>query len=203
MALWVLVCKETYARPGEMAKFRVEDLNPPAGGAQAGLQLWTLTVAPAARAEQSKTGTTDDTIIIDRPAWLGPELGRLRVNRRNEDPLFDFTNAQALAWWAEACADLRLVADRYQLRHAGASADALSGARSLQEVAARGRWGSLQSVRRYAKRGAVQKTVSRVPLEVRQFGQHITANLEAAIKGQLAIVLPVLAHNQRVVNVVR
>ncbi len=60
-----VLAKEAYLRPGEVHAIRVEDLAPPAGGPQQGVQLWTLTVAPQSRGEVSKIGTMDDTVILD------------------------------------------------------------------------------------------------------------------------------------------
>eukprot|EP00973_Karenia_brevis_P042613 5898224-Karenia_brevis.AAC.1 len=45
----------------------------------------------------------------------------------------------------------------YQLRHTGASADALAQRRTMQDIMSRGRWASVRSVKRYAKPGGIQR----------------------------------------------
>ena len=93
-------------------------LEPSGRGPQRGLQTWSLTVAPEMRQEVSKTGTSDDTICLDRPAWLGACLSRLKDQRPGKSVLFNVTPEQALRSWKQACLDLKIVADRYQLRQA-------------------------------------------------------------------------------------
>ena len=201
MALWVLVAKECYCRPGEMTKLKCEDLTAPAGGAQAALQVWSLTTAPQDRQEVDKVGISDNTIVVDRPLWLGPEIGRLKINRNPKDPLFDLSDRLALQQWKQACQDIGVSADRYQLRHAGASADTLGRPRLPAEVAARGRWGSAASARRYAKGGAIQKVLARLPLVVRQYGQDMSNHLEDVLCGRQPVELPVLPQNFQVVSI--
>ena len=166
------------------------------------MRKWTLTIAPADRDEVAKTGVSDETVIVDSPAWLAPALGVLRARRAAQDMLFDINDKKMKKVWEAACARLRIRADRYQLRHSGASSDSLSRSRTPEEVMARGRWTTLKSVKRYAKGGALQKMLSRLPREVRHFCQEAEANLEDLLTGRRKPLVPAFDHLP-VVNVVR
>lgn len=73
----------------------------------------------------------------------------------------------------------------YQLRHGGASGDYLEGRRSLQDVAMRGRWRTMASVRRYTKAGRVQKVLQSLPPSVLPFVKWAHDRLEQVMTGDL------------------
>ena len=72
----------------------------------------------------------------------------------------------------------------YQLRHGGASGDYLEGRRQLPDIALRGRWFSMTSVRRYTKAAQVQKFLNQVPEHVRVFTRWAHQHLDSALDNQ-------------------
>ncbi len=67
---------------------------------------------------------------------------------------------------------------------------------------ARGRWSTIKSVKRYAKGGAIQKTLGRVPEPVRTYCQEAMINMSAMLAGRLAAPRPTFGGLQ-VANLVR
>ena len=199
-AVWTAV--EAYLRPGELWALRVEDLGAPTGSSQKGLDVWTLTVAPAERQEVSKTGTMDDTVRLDQSEWLGPLLANRTAYLDGKEFLFDIPLHARVAKWKAACSRVGLVAEMYQLRHSGASGDMLSGRLTVPQIMARGRWISDKSVRRYAKAGAVQKALRRVPRVTQRYGQQVLDRIQEVLSGNL-ILNPPPASVRSVVSVVR
>jgi len=190
VALMVILGKEVYVRPMEMVNLKCEDLRAPVGGAQVGLQYYTVTVAPEDRFERSKTGISDDTIVLDRPDWLGPSLMELKKGRAGLAPLFSLDLASGIKLWDIACHKLWVKAHRYQLLHAGVSSDMLARRRTVGEIMARGRWAAIKSVRRYAKGGSVQKAAERLAPGVRLFCQQMERDLPRILKGEIGVVVP-------------
>ncbi len=76
------------------------------------------------------------------------------------------------------------------MRHAGASSDTLAKRRAPLEILQRGRWQTVQSLRRYAKPGALQKVLHRLPLELRAFGQRAMEQLEDVMHDRTAAERP-------------
>eukprot|EP00973_Karenia_brevis_P031329 4323606-Karenia_brevis.AAC.1 len=72
--------------------------------------------------------------------------------------------------WNLVITKLRLHTHIYQLRHTGPSADALAGGRQVKHIMARGRWSTVQSVRRYSKPGGIQRALRRVPEPLLELG---------------------------------
>ena len=70
-ALAVFVASKCCLRPGEIVSLQASDASMPIPGHQGNLSLVTLTVAPAERAQMSKTQTFDDAVLVDDPVWLG------------------------------------------------------------------------------------------------------------------------------------
>ena len=97
-----------------------------------------------------------------------------------EAPLFRrlFYDAQVRLGWAGADGGVPFVP--HSLRHGGASCDYLfNGARYLEDILFRGRWGSMQSTRHYIQQGpALMAAVStRVPRWQREFGHLLGLNV--------------------------
>eukprot|EP00971_Amphidinium_carterae_P246746 4900539-Amphidinium_carterae.1 len=127
------------------------------------MRFATVTVAPQRENEQgkqplSKTGTIDDTVVVDDPPWLGPALLQRKRSSPPSSPLFASIGADLVRSFSLACTSLGIPAQcLYQLRHGGASEDLLSNKRSVSLVKARGRWLSDSSLRRYAKPAQVHR----------------------------------------------
>ena len=180
-ALFVMTALAGYFRPGELRRMRVADLRGPSGGLQEGLEFWTLTVAPRELAVASKTQTFDDTVVMDKPVWLGPMLGHFIAGRPLPDPLFPLSEDETVDFWKEALVDLLMVAPLpvlYQLRHAGVTADLLAKFRSPIEAQARGRWATTVCLRRYVKPGVVQKALAKLHPATRSYARAAFKNLE-------------------------
>ena len=79
VALAIFAGMHLLGRPGEITAIRVADLHPPRQGLQQGMQSWTLTIADREIGKLSKTGTMDDTIVVDYPMWLGPLASYLKA----------------------------------------------------------------------------------------------------------------------------
>ena len=193
MALAVATCFYTYLRPGEARKLLTCDLVRPPGGAGEALQRWSLVVAPEERLEMSKTQTFDDTVLLDSPSFLGPQLQIMAGHQRGEHSLFQLAASNMLKAMKAACEELRITPPMgwYQLRHGGASADLLCRRRSITEIQARGRWRKPESMRRYAKSGQVGKTLNRLEPVVREFTQWSLKHLDAIMTDKVAVALPV------------
>ena len=64
------------------------------------------------------------------------------------------------------------------MRHSGASWDRLQQRRDLNEIQKRGQWKSHASVARYEKATKVMSGYSRLPLELRDYMETVSRNLE-------------------------
>jgi hypothetical protein len=192
-ALLVLTSFAAYLRPGEARRWLIKDLVRPIASARhraargAPHAFFGLMVAPAEDLLPSKTQTFDDTVVLDRPAFLGPMLAGLAGRRSRDAVMFDVSAADMVRLWLEATALLGLPPMcLYQLRHGGASYDTAMRFRNFDEVMQRGRWLALSSVRRYAKSGQVQKLLEKLsPLHL-QFTEWAANNLERILSGKVA-----------------
>lgn len=186
-ALWVLTAHLGYFRPCEVFGFLRDDLIAPAADARAALTAPVLTVAPEERLVKSKTQTFDDSVRMDHPPWLGSLLLDLRASREKGATLFRVSRSDLHRHWRDATMMLGIgEAVLYQLRHGGASGDYLEGRRTLSDIAMRGRWRTLASVRRYTKAGRVQKVLAGLPPRVRPFVKWAHNRIEHIIKGDLS-----------------
>ena len=177
-------------------------LRPPQGSAGSGLEFATITVAPVEEQVPSKTLTFDDCIQVDQPPWLSPLLLKLAAARAPESLLFQLTPREANAQWRKVCLSLRLDADRYQLRHAGASNDLLRQTRTRPEAEGRGRWKTPTSLRRYGKPNQIQKVLERIPPPLRAFADLAHTEVESVLRNSKQIPIPDLSRYP-VVNVLR
>ena len=90
------------------------------------------------------------------------------------------------ALWKQVTAALKMgKAVLYQLRHGGASGDYLEKRRGLSDIALRGRWFSMVSVRRYTKASQVQKVLVSIPEDIRNFTRWSHVNINKVRSGQL------------------
>ena len=136
----------------------------------------TLTLAPFERGIWTKTKSFDESVVVQdsRTPWLPEVLARCHAMRSRAllrrgisdvgaAPLWEFASAEILACFQETGARLlvpHLFRSRYQLRHGGATRDALLKTRSLAEIMRLGRWGHLESVRHYEKQGRSTQILS-------------------------------------------
>ena len=152
-------------RPAETMRLQGQDLVAPVPLGARARQKWSLVLHPLERGVTSKTGEFDDTLLLDNPefAWMGDVLSLLQ-EQAGRGPLWRFSQSS----WVEhfRAAGMRLGLTRlgppilYQLRHGGASHEALTGFRDAWQLQQRGRWRSETSVRRYAKGGRVNQVLA-------------------------------------------
>ena len=135
----------------------------------AAYSTWAITPHPFNQQVASKTGAFDDTITVGNVSqdrkWIPHILAALL--RRRTDLLFDGLDLPLYEKLVKAAADdvgLSFMAMcPHMCRHGGPSADALAGALSLEQIQQRGRWASLNSVRRYEKHAKLLRVAARLP----------------------------------------
>ena len=160
---------DLYSRSSDMPLARREELRPPLASASAGSRLWTLNFYPAAAGVPAKDGTYDITKAVgathSQRSWLsavcalmlrvpphGPLLCQMTVARFNE--LFRAARYAARVVYATP----------HQLRHGGASMDALPLV-SDAEMLARGPWSSPSSLVRYRRPAKYLRAVAQLSPE--------------------------------------
>jgi len=182
----VLVAFVGYLRPSEARNLRVADLFKPAKGRNPGLQFWVLNVADFEAQIPTKTLTYDESIVLDLPEWLGPDLAPMVQGRPSSAPLFEIEETALRRAWNDAVQQLGLPARTclYQLRHGGAAEDTLSRRRTPMEVMMRGRWATLRSVRRYAKPAQVQKFLATISPGSRRYCAEAEKSLKDIVGGR-------------------
>ena len=143
-----------YLRPGELRTVFPEDfLAPPPGRAGP----WTLEVRPFARGQPTKVGDFDNALALDDSPFarqLLPLLRAVATEAPKGKPLFPETKgwlSGALARASALVGNNSVPIHAYMLRHGGASHDRAMNVRTMEEVAKRGRWRTLTSLRRYEK----------------------------------------------------
>ena len=176
---------EMYYRPNEPLSLRAQDLVPPVTGARAGTS-WSLNLHRREHAVASKTEEFDEAMQLDleRQVALGPALAAILESRYGPHwrqavlkrsaappPLFTIGADDAVKAFNRAVKALKLgsvgVTSRYQLRHGGASHDAATAARTLEQIRHRGRWRSQSSLRRYEKGARLGEVLERLAPKVR------------------------------------
>ncbi len=124
-AVALLVCFDTYVRPGALLQVRVEDVLTPLQAR--GLDRWGLQLFPQERGVLSKTGTQHDTVIFGNfDVDLLPLLGTLLRGKAGQEFLFGVTMAEYKTHFDQAAADLMLSSHNlvtYQARHGGTTRD--------------------------------------------------------------------------------
>ena len=146
---------------------RMRQITPPAGGAEAGGQRWTLALHPFEDSRSSKTGQYDDSIEInlERDLFLGEVFQAAKARQGPEDFSVDKTYPEYCRVLDQAVSRIdigALEAVPYQVRHARASADRSPKSHSLEEIMKRGRWAALSSVKRYEKGGRIADQLSKL-----------------------------------------
>ncbi|CAJ1329097.1 unnamed protein product [Effrenium voratum] len=134
------------------------------------VRSFAINLHPAERLESSKTGMSDEAILLDSLTLpqLGPMLGRL-AKARGRGQLFSVKYANLRLHWEEALKAVGLTknfAVLYQLRHSGPSHDRLHKLRTSLEVKLRGRWEADSSVKFYEAHSKLGQEFQQLPEEV-------------------------------------
>lgn len=169
IAIFVETAFETYIRFTAVRHLALGNILPPVAFAGNRLGHWAVKLPGQDEGAPSKTGSFDDTVMLDLPvqSHIGPLL--TKMGTENGGPIFLFSPAQARSAWEKASSLAKL--DHlgmgfHNLRHGGPSRDALEKFRSLEEIQKRGKWGSFRSVCRYEKHGRLHQTLSKVDPKV-------------------------------------
>ena len=191
---------KAYLRPSELLMAQVQDVGLPIPSQDLG-QV-TLRVAPLEGGVPAKTGTYDDTVVVDEPVWLGQQVVSIVKTRGQEELLFQMSGKEFQRVWELVCNDLGIIAHSYQLRHSGACDDSLSQRRTLLEIQARGRWECARTMRRYTKPGQLQSSWQRLSPEIQEYCELCQEHLEGVVCNTIqGPLLP--ARKVRAVNLVR
>ena len=200
MAVFLYMTFDAYLRPGEAYKLQGRSLVRPSPFGRQGHGHWGLIINDADSGHVSKTGVSDEAIIIDNPV-LYPALEALAQARSATDCLWIFTPQQVRDSFAAGLLQLgmgHLSPCLYTLRHGGASYDLLRRQRPMKVVKARGRWISDQSLRRYGKATRMQQRTNALRPETVAFADEIEKNfaglLELSASGRFPLVAPTV-HN--------
>lgn len=187
-ALFNLLQVSTYHRPGALLKLRKMGLVRPTQGVTG---HWSVVTSLAETTDVSKTGTKDDSVLIDSP-WLlfaSPLLEEL-VKGDKMDYVFNFDYSSYLKVFRQACEDLKLQLVPYQARHSGPSIDRAKNARTQEEVRKRGNWASRQSVARYEKAGRLAATWQKLDVDTQLTCRSAERYIEEIMLGQGYPVIP-------------
>ena len=156
-AIGVLLSFDLYSRANDLRKALISELRPPVASQPGSAGVWTLTLYPTTQQETSKTRTQDETISIGasnkRRAWVRQLCRPLKQHCPSDKRLLCLSIKRYLQLFhlGRQLAQLP-VSNPHRLRHGGASADGLlTNGEQLSdvEIASRGRWGSMKSIRRY------------------------------------------------------
>jgi len=175
LALFWLTMVDTLGRPGEVIRLMASHILRPSKSMP---QVTVLLNAAVAR-RASKVGEMDETVSVSRE-WLGRLLVRY-ADRRGSRPLWDFDMKiardaiQAVAT-EQGLNKYRLVL--YTARHSGASIDRYEDRFDQAELQKRGRWRHAANLRRYEKRGILQKVWNDLPPRVREASLRAAASIE-------------------------
>jgi len=188
-ALALILSAVAYLRPGEVLQLRADGVILPVPGGLGSQQYFAITLFDPLYGRSSKTGQYHDSVVLDGPhSWLGPLLHRRALEVGAAERLFPFEYVEMAQWAAQAstAAGLEVLSPvLYQLRHAGASIDAASRLRSLEEIRARGRWAAATSMMRYEKHAQIGKTWHALPPTVQTHALQCEKRMANVLSGAL------------------
>jgi len=193
-AFAVVLSFVAYLRPGECQGLKVKNLVPPAT-LTGPYSRWSLDLHPASDGRPGKTGTFNETVLLDTDLWMYPLFSRLVANRSPESLLWPFSSRHLASRFHAACDRLRLrslAPCLYSLRHGGASEDLLRRLRSPTEVMNRGRWRSNSSLKRYGKEAKLGAQLRLVPPQVIKLGESLEPVVGQMFAGTVRPNIPVL-----------
>ena len=170
-------------------QLRADGVTLPVPGGLGSQQYFAITLFDPLYGRSSKTGQYHDSVVLDGPhSWLGPLLHRRALEVGAAERLFPFEYVEMAQWAAQAstAAGLEVLSPvLYQLRHAGASIDAASRLRSLEEIRARGRWAAATIMMRYEKHAQIGKTWHALPPTVQAHALKCEKRMANVLSGAL------------------
>ena len=165
IAILLCVQLDTYLRPSEVLSITKDHLAPPRGRRY---PFWGLIIAPSDLGAMTKTGTSDDSVILGdlkHNAWLGPLFTKF-VKTAPYNLFQDISIGSLEKWLHSTCKTLMYKSTcvlPHVLRHSGPSNDIYHKRRSLLDVQRRGRWKAKSSVSRYEKHALLVQRWGQAP----------------------------------------
>lgn len=162
----LLLQLDTYARPSEIINVRKRDVIRPVSKQ---CKFWGIIFGNSGYHERTKTGTQDDTVLLDSFNDFAPKVMKLVFEQCPHDGDFLFPNITLAAYEdalkiANQQAGLQKFSfTPHAVRHSGPSVDFLHHSRSAEEIMARGRWATLKSIQRYRKPGQMLAKMAKIP----------------------------------------
>ncbi|CAK0830500.1 unnamed protein product, partial [Prorocentrum cordatum] len=169
--------------PGETSKLHGRNLIPPSPAAGLQHRHWALLLHDVGSLIPGKTGLRDESVVIDLDPWLVPALEYLRSTTSSDSSLWSFTVAALRPKHSRRFGPLGLpqVSDHMCChRHGGASDDVLSRRRDAFQVQLRGRWASVENLKRYDKETKFLSELSWVHGDVFRLGHLMMEHFWAA-----------------------
>lgn len=165
----LLLQLDTYARPSEILEVKRRDVIKPSSRQ---CKFWGIIFGNSLHTEKIKTGTQDDTVILDSLNGFATTVLKMVFGNRahDESPLFPNASlSQYETLVKEAKREAGLVAfttTPHSVRHSGPSVDFLNKSRLPEEIMARGRWKCPKSIQRYRKPGQMLARMNKIPQSV-------------------------------------
>ena len=154
IAVAITLQLDAYLRPSECLDLSTDQIAAPQGRKY---PHWALVIAPSEHGQVTKTGKSDDSVLIGdgkHNQWVRSVL-HLWLQRVSDGPIFPgLTLSQYEKWFRDANKKLLYsnnVLKPHVIRHSGPSNDCYHGRRRLDEIQKRGRWDARASVVRYEK----------------------------------------------------
>ena len=157
---------DCYLRPPECLDLRTQHLTRPRPSSNL---PWVVTTKPRDEGTPAKNQEFDCSTTIGGPRRAFVNDIAAALHRNTKDGNLLFPNLTLTLWeklFRDACKSLHIVKPQFtprSLRHGGPSTDKLNGDLDDNEVLRRGRWRSLDSVRRYGKTGVLAKLLAAMP----------------------------------------
>lgn len=169
-----------YLRPCECMGLEGRHLVAPIAAAGAQYQMWGVLLGDSGMGLFGKTGISDESVLLDQDPWLHPHLMALKAARGPQECLWQFDrrvlNQMFGICWRLLCLD-PLRPRLYSLRHGGASHDLLARVRPALDVQKRGRWSTMDSLKRYSKETRVLTELGKCPVRSVEFGAAVLESL--------------------------
>jgi integrase len=176
MAAFVILCFDTYVRPGILSLIRRENVLPPVPGVNVSYRHWSLVLSPKAEGVPTKVGEFDDSLIVGSTGreWVSKITELLWRKSLPNAFIFQFSLREVEKVFKLATTALSLTSlhvTPHSLRHGGPSHDVYFNIRNLDQVQRRGFWKALSSVRRYEKHACLQRQLNKLTQQ-----QQVAAN---------------------------
>jgi hypothetical protein len=167
MGACLVMMYEGYLRPCDAMPLKVKHLIAPVTGCGAGHSHWSIVLHAFEEEKASKVWEFDESIILDSPEFVEMnKVWRRLKHGAAASLLFDWGYLALSKAFKHAISELHYdeigVVHLYQVRHGGASHDAASRARPLDEIQKRGRWRSQRTMRRYENGGRLAEVLGRL-----------------------------------------